>query len=983
MKNRFTISLILSFLLMTSLQATEAWFVSSPSVSPDGTQVAFVYDGDIWVVKSSGGTAMRITAMEGYENNPRYSPDGKWIAFNGNQDGNSNIYIVPAAGGRVNQLTWHSTSDNLDSWTWDSGSLFFTSGRNNGFSAYRVSINGGTPERLFSEHYWDNAHFVVQDKNTGMYYFAESRESYSSSNRKRYKGENNPDILAYKPETGEFSNVTTWEGKDLWPTIDAKGIVYYASDEWNGEYNLYKIEGKTPKRLTSFTSSIGRPQVSADGSKVAFVLDYQLYTYDTGSGTADKVDLDIYLTEQLPNEKAFNTPANITTFDVSPDNRKLAFISRGELFVCDIQGKFIRKLDTDPLERSLEVMWLNDNKTLLYTRTWNGWPNLFTITADGSAPGRQITSDTKSARMLTYDATRTMAAYYAGTDEFRLVNLATLEVKTAATDEFWFRGSPPTFSPDLNYVAYTPFRNFEQDIMIHNIRNGEKINLTGTYLSEGSPFWSPDGKYIYFIADRVKASYPRGGGNSRLYRVPLRKYPQPLRSEGYDALFGKKKAADTPASAIDTEDLLFRWELVENIPPSQSSPYVISRDTLTTVLFSSTHEGRRKLYKLTSSPFERNRVDEIRGVTGGSIASAKRDYYILSGGDIYKLNLNANSAEKIDISLTFTRDLRNEFRQMFYEGWTIMAENFYNLDMHGTDWKAIRSKYEKFLPYVRTRTELRLLMNDMLGELNSSHMGFSSSGPEESISDNMSTAGTGIIFSNSNPFVVDRILKNSPADNIATDVKNGDVLIAVNGKMVDKKVSRDYYFTFASMPPELTLTFDRKGARIETRLRPVGYSAINSLLYDEWIDFNQKYVDKLSGNKIAYVYIKNMSDGSLNSFLIEMTLEAVDRDALIIDLRYNTGGNIHDDLINFLSQKPYLEWKFRDGKISPQPNFAPAGKPMAVLVNEQSLSDAEMTTAGLKALNLGTVIGTDYIYQQQITGRRFIMQIAGLGLLHP
>ncbi|MDX9928833.1 MAG: S41 family peptidase, partial [Bacteroidales bacterium] len=191
------------------------------------------------------------------------------------------------------------------------------------------------------------------------------------------------------------------------------------------------------------------------------------------------------------------------------------------------------------------------------------------------------------------------------------------------------------------------------------------------------------------------------------------------------------------------------------------------------------------------------------------------------------------------------------------------------------------------------------------------------------------------------------------------DVKNGDVLIAVNGKMVDKTVSRDYYFTFASMPPELALTFDRKGTRIETRLRPVGYSAINSLLYDEWIDFNQKYVDKLSGNKIAYVYIKNMSEGSLNSFLIEMTSEAVDRDALIIDLRYNTGGNIHDDLINFLSQKPYLEWKFRDGKISPQPNFAPAGKPMAVLVNEQSLSDAEMTTAGLKALNLGTVIGTE------------------------
>ena len=166
-------------------------------------------------------------------------------------------------------------------------------------------------------------------------------------------------------------------------------------------------------------------------------------------------------------------------------------------------------------------------------------------------------------------------------------------------------------------------------------------------------------------------------------------------------------------------------------------------------------------------------------------------------------------------------------------------------------------------------------------------------------------------------------------------------------------------FRSATMPQEISLGFERASKPFEVRMRPISSGAINTLLYDEWMDNNQSYVDIKSDNKVAYVHVKSMGVGNLNDFLIEMTSEAVDRKALILDLRYNTGGNIHDDLINFLSQKPYLEWKFRDGKMSPQPNFAPAGKPMVILVNEQSLSDAEMTTAGLKSLNLGTVIGTE------------------------
>jgi tricorn protease len=176
---------------------------------------------------------------------------------------------------------------------------------------------------------------------------------------------------------------------------------------------------------------------------------------------------------------------------------------------------------------------------------------------------------------------------------------------------------------------------------------------------------------------------------------------------------------------------------------------------------------------------------------------------------------------------------------------------------------------------------------------------------------------------------------------------------------IEEGISRDFYFTFSSMPQEVILSFKRGNSTFDHKFRPVPSGAVNTLLYDEWVDKNQSYVDLKSDKSVAYVHVKSMGVGNLNDFLIEMTSEAVDRKALIVDLRYNTGGNIHDDLINFLSQKPYLEWKFRDGKMSPQPNFAPAGKPMVILVNEQSLSDAEMTTAGLRSLKLGTIIGTE------------------------
>ena len=310
---------------------------------------------------------------------------------------------------------------------------------------------------------------------------------------------------------------------------------------------------------------------------------------------------------------------------------------------------------------------------------------------------------------------------------------------------------------------------------------------------------------------------------------------------------------------------------------------------------------------------------------------------------------------------------------MFHEVWANLKENFYNEDFHGTNWEAMHKRYEFFLPFVNTRANLRTLINDMLGELNSSHLGFNSTGDEEKLLNTSSTLATGILFDNLDPYKVIGIVKGSPTDKKDKDVKSGDRLIAVNGENVNASVDRDFYFLHPSLDEEITLTFDRAGIKKQVKLHPKPFNEIKSLLYDEWIGNNQKIVDEKGQKRIAYAYMRDMGEEELSKFYIDMNTEAYKRDGLILDLRYNTGGNVHDDVLRFLSQRPYLKWKYREGAFTVQSNFTPAAKPLVLLVNEQSLSDAEMTAVGFKELKLGKIIGTETY--------RWIIFTSGKGLV--
>ncbi|MFA5816796.1 MAG: hypothetical protein WC865_14370 [Bacteroidales bacterium] len=390
MKSLLFYLLLLSF--VPSALSLEPYFLSTPALSSDGKTVVFSFESDLWKADVVSGTATRLTAMQGYETNARISPDGQWIAFTGRQFGNADVFVIPMEGGEIRQLTWHAANDDVENWSWDSKSIYFTSNRLNSGTVYKIPVGGDNPVRLF-EHYFNTIHNLAENPKTGELFFNDTWESQSMASRKRYKGDYNPDIQSYNPKTGEYKKYTEWIGKDMWATIDQNGMVYFVSDEKNGEYNLGKLENGKTKNLTNFKTSIKRPIVSADGSKVVFEKDYQLFTYEPATDKTSKLSIRIVRNSLLPKEQNFSIAGKISDFDVSPDNKKIAFISRGELFVSDIEGKYIvqmhpvethnyaspNEVQDKRFERIMSVKWLSDNKTLLYNQTWNGYLSWFTL----------------------------------------------------------------------------------------------------------------------------------------------------------------------------------------------------------------------------------------------------------------------------------------------------------------------------------------------------------------------------------------------------------------------------------------------------------------------------------------------------------------------------------------------------------------------------------------------------------------------------
>ncbi len=967
-------------------------FAYHPSLTPDGKQIYFSYDGDIYRVPVEGGQATAVITMPGNQDSPLVSPDGKLLAFSSDIQGNNDIYVVSVNGGQAVQLTFHEAGDVPISWSADSKYIHFESTRGSARkTSFRVAATGGTPELLF-DGYFNTIVSVVENPKTGEYLFNESMESISFPTRKRYVGDHNPNIKSYNPKTKAYTELTDYIGKDSWPMADKNGNIYYVSDEFNLESNIVKyVKGSKPEQLTTFDKSVQYPNIAFDGSKIVFIKEYQITILDPKTKTVTVPNIEI-ASGNVEVRRSFEkqTP---TAADISPDGKKFALVIRGQLYISDAKCKFLQLLDTPVNERVDEVLWASDSKTIYYTRTNRGWVNIFKIAADGSQPEQPVFLSQNNVQALTFNHKQDKIAFIDGSRSVMILDTATDKSTKIADAEFWsFQGYGFNFSADDNMLAFEAMNKFEYDVYIYNFKQNKLTNLTNSASIESDFVFAPDGKNAYLLANPTSSSFPKGS-RAYLYKLPLQKYDTPFKSDDFDKLFveepkkeetaaaktdskkdSKKDAKkdDTKASdkdkaakenqtkeiEIDFTDIYRRMTRVERGDGSQSSTYIFSSKGKDYLIYSSFGGTTRGLFSLEISDPEA-KPKQIKDVSGGSLFSNKESLYALSGGSIYKIDPASGSASKTEVSKNVDKVLADEFSQMFYETWGVLEQNYYDVNFHGADWYAVRDYYGSFLPYVRTRANLRTLVTDMLGELNSSHLGFTSNGNEEKYETRIRTIATGIEFQNTNPYKVDRILNGSPADKVSIDLKKGDELVAVDGLRVDPKVNREKYFSSASAKDELRLTFKRGGKEFDVKVHTTTASDVKSLEYREWEDQRKEMVTSKTGGKVAYHHMQAMGDTDLTDFMLAMHTDAVNKDALSLDLRYNNGGNVHKEVIDFLRGQEHFHWSYRDFPTTSHPNVAPAEKPIIVLVNEHSLSDAEVTSNGIKTLGIAPLVGTE------------------------
>ena len=931
-------------------------FASHPSLSPDGKQIYFSYDGDIYSVPAAGGQATAVITMFGEQDSPLVSPDGKWLAFSSDIQGNTDVYAVPLGGGTAVQLTFHEAPDVPVSWSADSKYIYFESTRESARkTSFRVAVAGGTPQLMF-DGFFNTIVNLVENPRTGEFLFNESMESLSFPTRKRYVGAHNPNIKSWNPKSKTYTELTDYEGKDQWPMVDKDGNIYYVSDQLNKESNIVKyVKGAAPVQLTTFDKSVQYPNLAYGGSAIVFLKDYEIYLLDLPSGkvsvpqisiASGSVEVRRSFSEQTPSAAA-----------VSPDGKKFALVIRGGLYITDPKCKFLQKLVTPSSERVAEVAWGDDSKTVYYTRTNLGWTNLFKIAADGTATETLVYPSQNNVKNLTVSHKGDKIAFVDGSHSVVVLDTNTGMPSRIAEAEFWsYQRYDLAFSYDDKYLAFDAMHMFEPDIFVYSFSDGSLKNLTNSASVEENPVFSPDGKDMYLLANPTATSYPKGVRAS-LYKLPLRKYDTPFKSATTDALFQDKPAKKDSTVLIDFNDIHARMTRVER-DGSQNNLYAYQSKDKSYILYSSFSTPPGGVYCLEISDPEA-KPKQIKELSSGTFFSCKDALYCLSGGSIYKIDLNAASASKTAVNKDVEVVLQDEFSQMFYEVWAVLEQNYYDVNFHGADWYAVRDYYASLLPYVRTRSNLRTLMADLLGELNSSHMGFTSTGAEERPRTSIHTYGTGIIFDNSSPYKVDYVLEDSPADKVEIDLRKGDELVAVDGVRVDKKQNRERYFSGAVGKDELKLTFSRGGKEFDIKVHTDSFSNIKALAYKRWEDQRADVVTKKTDGRVGYIHMRAMGDEDLNNFLLKMHTEVFDKDALILDLRYNNGGNVHKEVIDFLRGQAHFEWGYRDFPKTTHPNVAPGGKPIVVLVNEHSLSDAEVTSNGIKTLGIAKLVGTE------------------------
>lgn len=1001
--NRIAMLIIATVLLLgaTVVAGSEARLVRYPHYHQG--RIAFTYLGDIWTADESGANIRRLTVHRARDVYPRFSPDGKWIAFSSDRQGNHDVYVMPSEGGAARQLTFHSADDTVLGWSPDGKSVLFSAQRGEDFMAklYTVDVettrerSAGPDMGLYGSYSPDGRRLAINRRSQAYW-------------RKFYRGSYQSDVTVMDIAAKKFTDLTDFNGMDAWPMWGRDGHIYFVSDrDTNGVANIWRVpeQGGKSERVTSFTAGEVRwPGISADGKVVVFEHEFGVWKLDIASRRVSQIKLNISAEtqENMAEIREFNS--QLDDYDLAPSGRRIVFSTHGEIFTAPVEEGDLRQI-TDGPARDRDPQYSPDGKWIAFVSDRSGREEIFVASAEGGGEARQITNIDILKSNFRWSPDNREIAYTSSDFKLRKFNLETGQTTDLASSRYGAI-TAPAWSPDGKWIAYgKPDHTRTSDIYLMPSAGGEEHKVTFDSANEMQPRFSPDGRKLYFLR-----SEPQSGGqpSAQLYSVVLERQDRDPddpeeRAETPETPEGEANSQGGPRRPaavrnqqvreipIDWAGLKRRTRQITRMPFAVSN-YAIAPDSRTIVFLTSEPAATRNIPVVYSIQDDGRRLARITsggsaggeagggpggfGGFGGGIGDFNfsrdgRTLFFREGRSVYSVSMGAGTGagaaagradsprRRINFTAKVRVDYPAEWAQMFDDAWRTMKYRFYDPEMHGKDWDAMRARYQPLVAHVGDRQELLNIINEMIGELNASHTG-AAPGPGGRAG-NVSTGHLGLELEADDAagrYRVTHVYENGPADKDWVKVSVGDYLIAIGGEQVragdnlwarlNHRLNRKVEVTFNNKTSE-------EGAW-KARIEPITTGAYSQLRYERWVQTRREAVEKMSGGRIGYLHIQAMNQPSLRKFEKEIR-ENRDKEALVIDQRWNGGGNIEQELLAVLVQRQYQIWQPRGTEQSGRP-FAGFFGPKVVLQNWRSASNAEMFPAGFRALGLGKVIGT-------------------------
>ncbi len=967
-----------------------------PDVHED--RIVFVYGEDIWTVPAEGGIATRLTIHDGEERFPKFSPDGEWIAFTGEYDGNADVYVMDAYGGNITRVTYHPNYDEVVGWHPVKNKILFRSNRRsfNRFDRlFLVSPDGTGLEELIMH---EAAYGSFSPDGTRIAYNRISRENRTW---KRYRGGTAQDIYLFDFEKMEDTKITDFPGTDRIPMWIGDKI-YFSSDR-NRTLNIYAYDVATGEvtQITNHTDyDVRRP--SAGGERIVYELGGTLRLLDVVSGRTDKVPIEIG--SDAPEVRPFYKKVDefITGIDCSPSGKRALITARGEVFTVPKKEGPTRNLTEDSGARDKDATWSPKGDRIAYLSDKSGEYELYIVDQKGEEEAVRLTKHRDGYRhTLRWSpdgskiafADQTLSCYFIDVDTKKITKVDKAEYENIDVSLDLKPIHDFAWSPDGRYIAYSKMdADLVYKVYIYSLEEGKARCVSGGIFNDFGPIFSADGKHLFFVSNRRFDPTLCDFEWEMVYKDVAGIYCLTLAADGERLLpprsdeeapsdeDGKEEAGEKDEKAdekvrIDFDGLADRIEHLplprgnyRSLSSNESGLFYLNKDEGDFNRFEFRSVGPMNLNRFSFEDREGKTV--IEGIDGYRLSADGKHIVYKKGNSVGIIDAGATDSkgEPLDLSdLVMHLDPLAEWTQIFNEAWRMERDFYYDEGrMHGLDWDEMREKYGKLLPFVSCRQDLRYLIGELIGELNTSHT-YVFGGDIRREAERIDVGMLGVDWSidpGSNRYRFAKIYRVPdwtreiipPLAIPGVRVENGDYLIAVNGCEVTADRNIYSYFQGLANKPVTILVNDKptdKGAR-EYSVEPL--SGEYTLRYLDWAEHNRLVAEKESDGLIGYLHLPDTYLGSCREFP-KYFYSQLRKKGLIVDGRFNGGGLDPDIFLRRLDKEILAYWTRRYSHDQTNPDMATRAH-MVCLTNRQAGSGGDMLPMEFRMKGMGPVIGT-------------------------